>query len=520
MRPGRLTIAIAAAVAVVTASPALYLVIRATDNGGAIDIMTSARTVSLLARTLLLAGSVTVAAVVLGVPLAYWTTRCAMPFRRLFVVLLALPLAIPSYLLALTAIAFAGPHGVLSQTLAPLAEVRPPVASGFLAAFVVLTLSTYPLVFLTVRGALLRFDSSIIDASRTLGASHRETFRRLVVPAIRPATMSGSILVALYVIHDFGAVTLLRYDTFTRAIFVAYQGSLDRQRAAALAVVLMFVALLVAIIGARLRGGAPVARVHGSAPRPVELVRLSRRGAVGAFVACTSVVVAGVILPLAVLLHLIARSSRGIEVRQTMDTMGASIVVALGATIVIVFAAVPVSRILASSRRRVAIAFESVTSIGYALPGLVVALSLVFLATRLAPAIYQTLPVLVIGYLILFLPQATGAIRASFEQVPAALTDASRTLGASRSRTLRTIVAPMVAPGMVAGGALVFLTVLKELPATIILSPPGFRSLAMRVYDASLSARYDQAAFPALVILAVSSIPLAGLLLRERGGAA
>lgn len=516
MRTGRTTTAIAWGVAVVVASPALYLLVRASEGGDAMRVIASARTLGLLTRTLLLASTVTLASLLVGVPLAYWTTRCQIPLRRTFVVLLALPLAIPSYLLALTAIAFSGRAGVFAQ----LTGWRMPQASGFGAAVVVLTLSTYPLVFLTVRGALRRVDASLIEASRTLGISHRETFRRIILPSIRPAAFSGAILVALYVIHDFGAVTLLRFDTFTRSIFVAYQGSFDRQRAAALAVVLLVVALIVAIAGARARGDAPGARLHASAPRPLTLVSLSPRARLGAFLACGATATLGVLLPVAVLLHLIARSTRGLDVSATLRGTGGSVIVAVGATFVIVVAAIPVARALSASRRLPAIILESVSSVGYALPGLVVALSLVFLATRVALGIYQTLPLLVVGYLILFLPQATGAIRASIDQIPEALLDASRTLGAGPVATLWRVTMPLIRPGMVTGGALVLLTVLKELPATIILSPPGFRSLAMRVYDASLAARYDQAALPALMILMLSSIPLAGLLLRERGGTA
>jgi iron(III) transport system permease protein len=513
VRPGRTTTAIAWAVAVVVASPAVYLFIRASEGQGAWAVLADARTLGLITRTLTLALTVTVGALIVGVPLAYWTTRCRLPARGPLVVLLSLPLAIPSYLLALTAIAFAGPRGVFAD----LTGLGLPVASGFGAAAVVLVVSTYPLVFLTARGALKRLDASMIEASRTLGASHQQTFRRLILPSVRPAAFGGAILVALYVVHDFGAVTLLRFDTFTRSIFLAYQGSFDRQRAAALAVMLLVIALTIAVVGARFRGTGTGPRLHSSAPRPAELTDLGPLAKTGALAACWSMATLGVFLPVGVLVYLMARSARGVDIAAAFRGTGASLAVAAAATVVIVIASVPVARTLASARRRAPVTLEALASVGYALPGLIVALSLVFFATRAALGIYQTMPLLVLGYLILFLPQATSAVRASVDQIPPALPEASRTLGSGPLRTLRRVDLPLMTPGMLAGAALVMLTVLKELPATIILSPPGFRSLAMRVYDESIAARYDQAALPALLILAISSVPLAGLLLRERG---
>ncbi|MFP5224994.1 MAG: ABC transporter permease [Actinomycetota bacterium] len=508
-----MTTAIAWAVAVVVASPAVYLLIRASEGSGAWTVLADTRTIGLIARTLLLALTVTVGALIVGVPLAYWTTRCRLPGRGVLVVLLSLPLAIPSYLLALTAIAFAGPGGVFAS----LVGIRLPVASGFGAATAVLIISTYPLVFLTTRSALKRLDVSMIEASRTLGVSHQQTFRRLILPSIRPAALAGGILVALYVIHDFGAVTLLRFDTFTRSIFVAYQGSFDRQRAAALGVMLLVIALTVAVLGANVRGASVGGRLHSSAPRPAEPVELGTLPRAGALTACWMIVASGVLLPVGVLVYLMARSARGVDLAAAFRGTGSSLLVAAVSTVVIVTAAVPVARTLSAARRRTAIALESLASVGYALPGLVVALSLVFFATRVALGIYQTMPLLVLAYLILFLPQATAGVRASVDQLPPALPEASRTLGAGPVRTLRRVDLPLMKPGLLAGAGLVMLTILKELPATIILSPPGFRSLAMRVYDESIAARYDQAALPALLILAISSIPLAGLLLRERG---
>lgn len=509
--------AAAIVVAAATALPLVYLVIRGFEPGvaEALETIREPRTLGLLIRTVLLAVVCAGAATLIGVPLAMLTVRASVPMRRTLTVLLALPLAIPSYVAAYTLVAFAGPHGMLADLLGR----QLPAIYGLAGASIAITATTYPLVFLTVRSALLRMDRSSEEASRTLGASTRETFRRVTWPAIRPAAAAGAFLVALYAIHDFGAVALLRYDTFSRSIFVAYQASFDRSRAAILALVLLALALLVSRIELGARGRALVARSHGSAPRLRTPQRLGRGRALLAAAGITIVLGIALVLPIAVLIHWIARSARVASAGSGVaGATAATLLAAAAGAVATVIAAYPIGRLLARRRGPLASGIGMLSTIGYALPGIVVALSLVYLATRTLPAIYQTLPLLVFAYVVIFLPQASGALRASFEHLPVSREEASRVLGVSRSRTTRRVVLPSIRPAIVAATALVFVTAAKELPATMLLSPPGFRSLAMRVYSETAAARLDRAAIPVLLLLVITAIPLGALLARDRIG--
>ena len=514
-RVSRTTLAAAALVAAAAALPAVYLVIRGFEDGilDGLRVLLAPRTLGLLLRTLLLATLTAAASIALGVPLAVLVARLDVPMRRTLTVLLALPLVVPSYIAAYALIAFAGPRGILSDVFG----MALPSIYGLLGATLVITLTTYPLVFLAVRSALLGLDASLEEASLMLGATRLETFRRVTWPAVRPAASAGGLLVALYAIHDFGAVSLLRYDTFARAIFVAYQGSFDRTRAAlyAIALVVLAVGATRLEIASRTRGS--IARVHGSAPRASALHRPAPAGRRLAVAGSLVVVACALVLPFGVLVYWALRSARtAVPFSAHIDALRGTITVTLLAAIATVAAAWPIARLAGRVRGVTSRLVEGVSNIGYALPGVVVALSLVFLTTRLARPLYQTLGLLAVAYVILFLPQATAAMRTSVEQVPVSREEASRMLGAGRFETTRRIVFPLVAPSAAAAAALVFLTAAKELPATMLLSPPGFRTLSMRVYSETASARFDLAAVPALLLLLVSSVPLAVLLTRGR----
>jgi iron(III) transport system permease protein len=161
---------------------------------------------------------------------------------------------------------------------------------------------------------------------------------------------------------------------------------------------------------------------------------------------------------------------------------------------------------------------ERISFTGYALPGIVVAFALVYFGIRAVPALYQTLTMLVFAYVVLFLPQAVGAIRASVLQVEVDVDAAARTLGAGPLEVVRRVLLPLSRRGAIAGGALVFLTIVKELPATLLLAPTGFDTLATRVWSATEEAFYTRAAAPAMLLVLVGAVPLATSMLRGSSG--
>lgn len=498
--------------------PLLYLVARSVGSGAAAmgETLWTSRTADLLARTALLTAAVTSTAIIIGVALAWLMTRTDMPGRRAFTVLVALPLAIPTYVGAYAFIAAFGPRGMLQRVLAPLGVDRLPEIYGFVGAWLVLSLFTYPYVMLTVRAALRNLDPSIEEAARSLGLPARQTFRRIVLPQLRPSIAAGGLLVALYTLHDLGAVALMRYDTFARAIYTAYQGSFNRGRAATLSLVLIAVILLVLWGESRWRGRAAYYRTHASAARAAPIQRLARKGA-PAVAACVALVTLALVVPVGVITTWFVRAvAAGEPVGTAVTSASHSLQAAAVTAFVAVIAAWPIAVLGVRFPGRAARTAERVTYIGYALPGLVVALSLVFVAVRVTPALYQTFPMLLFAYVVLFLPQSGGALRTSLLQVSPALEEASHSLGAGRARTLRRVIAPLVRSGAVAGWALVFLTTMKELPATLLLAPTGFRTLATQVWSAADVARFDLAAAPALILIALAAIPLVGVVLSER----
>ena len=498
-------------------SPA-YLAIRTFGVGAeAADALFRMRVLEILFRTLLLVLAVTGASVALAIPLAWLTVRTDLPMRRFWGVVTLLPLVIPSYVAAFIVVVTLGPRGMLQKSLeGPLGVERIPDIHGFPGTLLTLTLLSYPYVLLTVRAALVRLDPSLEEISRGLGRSSFATFHRVILPLLRPAVAAGGLLVALYTLSDFGAVSLLRYETFTWAIFVQYETALDRTLAAALSLVLVVVALGLVGSEALSRGRSRYYRGDQGAARPASLVPLGRwRWAALAF--CSAVVLNSLVLPTGVLGYWVVRGvSAGEPFLILWGAALNSLMVSALAAVVTVAAASPIALLTVRYPGLLARLLERVTYIGFALPGIAIALGLVFFAANYAPFSYQTVSLLLLAYLILFLPAAMGAVRASFLQVSPHLEDVARSLGRSPAQILTSVTFPLVRPGVLSGAALVFLLVMKELPATLILSPIGFKTLATSIWGAASEAFFAQAAAPALLLILASSVPLAFLTLRGR----
>ena len=504
-------------VAALAVLPLAYLVLRASEVGlgTASELVLNGRTMRLLRNSLGLAAATTATAVVIGVPVAWLTTRTDLPGRRLLTVLTALPLAVPSYVAALAVTAAFGPRGAVARWLGPFGVEALPEVYGFVGAWLALSLSTFPYVTLTVRGALRRLDPALEDVSRSLGSGPWETFRRVTLPQLRPAVAAGGLLVALYTLADFGGVSLLRFDTFTRVIYGQYRGSLDHSGAAVLALVLAAVSLSVVAVEVRTRSRARVAAARTARTARTLALGRWRTPALGLLV---TLVIVALAVPVATLVTWLVLGAReGIDLGDTAGAAGRSARVAAGGALAALVAAWPVAALAARHPGRLSRFTERLSYAGYALPGLVVALSLVFFGARVVRPLYQTVGMLVLAYLVLFLPQAVGALRTTLGQISPSLEDASRSLGSGPLATARRVVLPLVRPGATAAFALVFLTAMKELPAALLLGPTGYDTLATRVWATTSEGFFGRAAAPALVLIVVSSIPLAFLALRDEG---
>ncbi len=505
------------------AMPLAYLVWRTHELGWgeAWEIASSERSLRLLWSTVRLAVAVTAASVLISVPIAWLTTRTDLPWRRFWIVVTAMPLAVPTYVGSWAMIGALGPRGMFQSWLEPLGVERVPSIYGFWGSFIVLTLFSYPYVLLTVRAAYRQLDPSLEEASRTLGQSSWTTFIRVVLPQLRPAVVAGALLVALYTLSDFGAVSMLRYDTFTRAIFVQYRGALNRNSAAVLGLMLVVLTIAVLALEQRFRGREQLHRIHGGGARQAVTAPLGRTGRVVATSALGLLATVALIIPLSVIAYWMWRGARfGDPVLPDWSLIRNSLTASALGAVAGVAAALPIALLVVRHPGRLARLLERLSWSGYALPGVVVALALVFIGAQRLPWAYQTLGMLVFAYMILFLPQAVGAIRASLLQISPTVEEASRMLGKGPITTFRRIVLPLGRPGVIAGGSLVFLTCMKELPATLLLAPTGYSTLATRVWTATSEGFMARAAGAALALVLLSTIPMAILVAREeiRGG--
>ncbi|HVR34204.1 MAG TPA: iron ABC transporter permease [Acidimicrobiia bacterium] len=490
----------------------LWTVVRpgGIDSGG----ISAPRLGQLFASTGLLVVTVTATALVLGTATAWLTTRTNLAGRGFWSMLVSLPLVIPSYVGALAMLGSSGNTGVVSVALDAIGLPKLGVFSGFWAAWGALSLWNFSYVHLITTPALARMDPTLEEASRGLGASSRRTFLDVVLPQLRPALLSSSLLVGLYVISDFGAVSLLRYETFTRAIYTQFRGRLDLTPALFLSGVLVMAALVLVIAEQRNRGRASLASRR--ATRPADRVVLGGFPRMAAYGFLTALVIASLVLPL---ITLGWWTVQGLSLGNVFGSVWAeasrSAGVALGAAAVTAAAALPVAILTVRHPGRLSRALEAISWSTYSLPHLAVGLGFLVLSLRYARGVYQTVTLLVIAYVAMFLPQALSATQAGLRQVGTNLEDASRSLGSGGLATLARVTIPLVWRSLLAGGALVFLTVMKELPATLMLRPTGFETLAVRIWSASSELFYTQASVAALVLVGISAVPLYLLVTRD-----
>ena len=494
------------------AAPLAYLIVRTIDEGEVWDIVGDRALLGPLGRSLLLASTVAVAAGAVGTLAAWLVTRTDMPGRRAMRLLLPLPLVLPSFIGAFALIAAFARGGLVERVLEPLGVSGLSTLDGYPGAFVVLTLLTYPYVYLPVAARLRQLSSSMEESARLLGRGPLATFTSVVLPQARAAIAAGGLLVFLYVLADFGAVQLLRYDTLTRAIYA--NRLIDPAVAATLSLALGVLAIVVVVAQRSLApAGERDARRQG---RPL-VVALGRwRAAALAFTG--GLLALALLAPLAVLTYWVLRGAGEGSTRPTslvanperLIEPAVNTTLASGAAALVAVAVVlPVAYLTIRHRGRLGGAADALITGGFALPGIVIALSLAFWTLNspgAVGALYQTLPLLVGAYALHFGALALAPSRVAVTSVPRLLDDAARTLGRGRLSRLASIDLPLMAPGLAAGAGLVLLSAMKELPVTLLLAPAGYPTLATRVWSAAEDAFWADASLAALVLVALSGV--------------
>jgi iron(III) transport system permease protein len=486
-RGGGTLVAASAVIAAGLLAPLALVGLDAHDAGwGEIHrVLFRDRSALLLRHTVVLCVLVVVLAGVVGVACAWCTERGGLPFRRVLTVLLVMPVAIPDFV-----VGYAW-HSI-DPTMSPL-----------FAATLVMTLGTYPLVYLPVAAALRRADPAMEDTARSLGSGPARIFLRITLPLIRTAVLGGCVLVVLTVISEYGAFEILRYQTFTTEIFTEFK--FDAQAAGALAIPLVGLGLLVLAI----EGVIPRRQVTLTAPRRAIAPR--RRSWMHLPMAGGLLVVVGlgVGVPIGTLVYWMAQSHH--------STLPASATLAAATwttvrysawgALVAVALALPVAMMTFRRTTKTRMVVERATYVTQAVPGVVIALAGVFFATHYFFRVYQTGVLLVAAYAVMHFPLALVCVRTSVAQAPFRLVDVGRSLGRGPAYVFVRVVLPLIAPGLIAGFCLVFLTAVTELTATLVLAPIGVQTLATQFWAYQSEVAFGAAAPYALVIVLLAVVP-------------
>ncbi|MDI2098356.1 ABC transporter permease [Ruicaihuangia caeni] len=487
-RPPLLLAAAAALAASASLIPVVYLAVRAVEAGteGFVATLLRPRVLELALNSVALAASVTATCLVLGVASAWLLSRWRLPAERTILLLSALPLAVPSYLVA---------YGWL---------VWSPGLNGFWPSWAVLTAVCVPYVTLPVAAAWRGSSGDLEAVARTLGRGPIRSFFSATWPQVRGAALAGSLLVGLYSLAEFGAVSMLRFETLTWGINASYSASFDRQQAAVLALVLVALALIVVWAERRARGQA-VTRVARPLPRGV-MPRRWLWAALAVVLAAPVVSVTVPVLGLGVRLFS-AESIRALDLPRFASAVGATLGLAVVGSLLVLVFALPIAALTARYRDRLSRGIEGIGYLGHALPGIVVGLSLVFFGLAVVPWAYQSLLMLLFAYVVLFMPRAIGSARSGIAAVAPALIDVSRTLGDTPAASWRRVTARLAAPNIAIGCLLAAIAIMKELPATLLLRPTSVHTLATELWTRTAAAEYGGAAPYAAALLLVASVP-------------
>lgn len=491
-RSPRFLLGIAVICVALIALPLVYLLIRLVGAGpeaiGA--ALFRMRTLETIGTSIALVVVTVVLSFLWAIPttliLARWRVRAA----TLFMILMALPLAIPSYVAASAWISVF------------------PGMSGLWAAALVISLCCFPYISIPLLAALRSVDATYDDVARSLGANSLGSFLRVSLPLTWPAAAAGALLVALYTLAEFGTVAIFRVDAFTRVIYASYRASFDRVSAAVLAVVLVVLALLVVWVESRVRGRGMLWRTGSGSARTGSTRAMKASGNIGAYAWLLLVSGLALAVPVGALIGQFLASRRNdIDVTELLGALAGSVrSSALGALIALALA-LPVAILASRFGGRLVRTIETGSFLGHALPGVVVGLSLVFFTLGVIPIAYQTLATLAFAYAILFAPKAIGSARSALARVPPEMEQVARSLGKGPVKSWWLVTGRMAWPGIAAGGLLVALTAMKELPATLMLRPTGFETLATELWNRTEVAAFGEAAPFALALIVLAAAP-------------
>jgi iron(III) transport system permease protein len=493
-RPARpwLLLSLSALVATILAAPLAFLLFEAHGAGFAtiLELIFRGLTASLLWNTVRLTAVVTLLCAVIGTAAAWFVERTDLPGRRVWTVLVIVPLAIPDFVVSFG-------WSSLSTWVA-----------GFRGAVLVMTLAVYPLVYLPVAASFRNADPGQEEVARSLGMGRLATFWRVTLGQARVAILGGCLLVALVLLAEYGAFEILGYQTFTTEIFTEFSVSFNVPTASALSLVLVILSLAVLSGEGLARGRARMGRSGPLARRVLPRHRLGR-AKLPVLAGFALLVALALGVPIASSVYWILRGGRAFLAGVSLlDAAWHTALYGAIAAAIATAMALPVALLALRHRERPYALLERSTYLVLAMPGLVIALALSYFSERYAGGLlYQSAPLLVIAYAILFFPLALVGVRASVAQAPVGLEEVARSLGRRRLSVLWRVTLPLLAPGLAAAFSLVFLSAVTELTATLILIPTGVQTLATQFWAYQQNLSYGQAAPFALAMIAIAALP-------------
>jgi iron(III) transport system permease protein len=485
----------------------------------------------LLINTIVLLIGVGVGVAVLGIALAWLVSVCDFPGRRVFDWALMLPLAIPAYVLAFVAVAlldFSGPLQSWMRASFGFTGTLPPIRSAG-GVILVMVLTFYPYVYMLARAAFLAQGRSQLETARVYGQPPIAAFFKVALPMARPAIAAGVALALMEALADFGAVAVFNYDTFTTAIYKAWQGLFSLSAAAQLAtLLLLFVALT--LFGEHYSRGQ--ARYTPSGRRTREArYRLTGWRATAATLACGATLLVAFVVPVAQLVWWVLQTALGDLDMRYLRFFGNTLLLGATAAVVTTLAALLLAYTYRLKPDRLIRGAVRFATLGYALPGSVLAvgimLSFVWIDSRMAtflqsligvgpgPLLAGSLSAVILAYGVRFMAVAHGPIDSSFERIRPSFWQAARSLGASNWEILWRVSIPLLRTGLLSAGLLVFVEVMKEMPATLLLRPFGWDTLATRIFEMTSEGEWERAALPAVTLVIAGLIPVLMLVRRS-----
>ncbi len=462
------------------------------------------RNVDLFLNTLLLTVGVLIVNILIATPAAWLTSRSDLGFKRIFSVLCALPLAVPGYVMAYALLALGGNNGIFAWVFG----ISIPRLSGYVGALIVLSFYTTPYLFLNLRAALLGLDTSLDESARSLGYNRWRVFIHVVLPQLRPAFYASGLLISLHVIGDFGVVSLMRFETFSYALYAEYRLTYAHNYAAWLALMLLAFTGCLLFLESRLLKGVTLHRAgHGTSRNQSMILLGGWRKAGYLYLILLFTVTVGI--PVASVMLWLFRGFDVSALGKVFEALIGSLGIAIPSAVICAILAVPFVYVGLRYRSCMANVLERIPYVIYAIPPLAFALSIIFVIGRIV-----SIWVLIYACILHFLAEAIGPVRSSLYQASPNIEEAARSLGCSSFQAFIRTILPLLSRGMLTSAALVFLATMKELPLMFLLRPAEYETLAFYAFDFTQEAMFAEAAPYAFLIL-LSSAFFIGPLIRQ-----